>query len=64
MYCTCIDTCTYSIIMFVLFWAETSLHNGITGQVTEILQVVDNITQLGPEVYQLMNSVARVDETR
>ena len=50
--------------MFVLFWAETSLHNCITGQVTEILQVVDNITELGPEVYELMNEVVKLDGTR
>ena len=35
--------------MFVLFWAESSLHDDIAGQATEILGVVDNITELDPE---------------
>ena len=50
--------------MFVLFWAESSLHNGIAGQATAILGVVDNITELGPEAYQLMSSVIHVDRAR
>ena len=50
--------------MFVIFWAETSLHNGIAGQVTEVLRIADNITELGPEVYQLMNDVTQIDNTR
>jgi hypothetical protein len=50
--------------MFVMFWAESSLHNGITGQVTEILGITNNVTELGPEVYQLMNDVIGVDRTR
>lgn len=52
------------IIMFVLFWAESSLHGGIAGQVTEILGVVNNATELSPSVYQLMSNVIRVDGTR
>ena len=50
--------------MFVIFWAETSLHNGIAGQVTEVLGIRDNVTELGPVVYQLMDQVIQVDNTR
>ena len=46
------------------FWAESFLHGGIAGQVTEILGVVDNVTELGPDVYKLMTEVIQVNGIR
>ena len=50
------------IIMFVSFWAESSLHNSIADEATKVLSFTDNYTD--PAATEIVNTVILLIEGR